>query len=109
MEVGVAESYGKAHSQGVEKVRIESNEEGMKEGFPEATSEYAQRLNQDGVPDSEIHRYTQLSLKEIGRFRNGSSGTGWLQRFRSNLAGIGIIPVRCRRSCHSRIEQFKNN
>ncbi len=81
----------------------------MKEGFPEATSEYAQRPNQDGVPDSEIHRYSRLSLKEIGRFRNGSSGTGSLQRFRYNLAGIGIIPVRYRRSCHSRIEQFQNH
>ena len=50
VEPGVAESYGKALSQGVEKVRTESNEEGMKEGFPEATSEYAQRLKQDGVP-----------------------------------------------------------
>ena len=76
VELGVAESYGKAHSQGVEKARIEGNEERMKEGFREAISEYAQRLNQDGVPDLEIHRYTQLSLKEIGKFKNRNSGTG---------------------------------
>lgn len=48
----------------------------MKESFREATGEFAQRLIQDGVLDSEIHRYVHLSLKEIGKFRNGSSGTG---------------------------------
>ena len=96
------ESYGEAHSQEVEKGRIECKQGGVKEDIREAASELVQRPIQDGVPDSEIHRYAQWSLKEIGRFRNGSSGTAdfsgfgtiWLasESFPSGIAGL-VIPA----------------
>ena len=85
------ESYGEAYSQGIEKGRIEGIEEGRKEGKKEGriegieegkkevirqtTYEFAQRMIEDGMPAPDIQRYTQLSLEEIEKLRNGS-GSG---------------------------------
>ena len=53
------QSYGEAYSQGIRQT----------------TYKFAQRMIQDGVPDSDVQRYTQLPLEEIEKLRNGS-GTG---------------------------------
>ena len=60
-------SYGEAYSQGIEK--------GEENGIRQTTYEFAQRMIKDGVPDSDVQRYTQLPLEEIEKLRNGS-GTG---------------------------------
>ena len=57
------QSYGEAYSQGEEK------------GIRQTTYEFAQRMIQDGVPDSDVRRYTRLSLEEIEKLKNGD-GTG---------------------------------
>ena len=57
------QSYGEAYSQGEEK------------GIRQTTYDFAQRMIQDGVPNSDVRRYTRLSLEEIEKLRNGG-GTG---------------------------------
>ena len=59
----IPQSYGEAYSQGEEK------------GIRQTTYDFAQRMIQDGVPDSDVQRYTRLSLEDIEKLRNGS-GTG---------------------------------
>ena len=61
------QSYGEAYSQGIEK--------GEEKGIRQATYEFARRMIQDGVPDSDVQKYTQLPLDEIEKLRNGG-GTG---------------------------------
>ena len=61
------QSYGEAYSQGVEK----GEEEGKEKGIRQTTYEIAQRMIQDGVPDSDVRRYTRLSLEEIEKLGNG--------------------------------------
>ena len=53
------QSYGEAYSQGIRQT----------------TYEFAQRMIQDGVPDSDVRKYTLLSLEEVEKLRNGG-GTG---------------------------------
>lgn len=61
------QSYGEAYSQGVKK----GKENARKEGIRQTTYEFAQRMIQDGVPDSDVRKYTLLSLEEIEKLRNG--------------------------------------
>ena len=77
------QSYGEAYSQGVKKgkenarkgAREEGIKEGEEEGIRQTTYEFAQRMIQDGAPDSDVRKYTLLSLEEIEKLRN-VSGTG---------------------------------
>ena len=66
VELGVAESCGKAHSQGVEKVRIECNQEGVKEDIREVASELVQRPIQDGVPGQICINIRSCRRKKLG-------------------------------------------
>ena len=69
------QSYGEAYSQGVKKgkenARKEAIEEAIEEGIRQTTYELAQRMIQDGAPDSDVRKYTLLSLEEIEKLRNG--------------------------------------
>ena len=75
----IPQSYGEAYSQGEEKGKREGKEEGIKEGeekgIRQTTYDFAQRMIQDGAPDSDVQRYTRLSWEDIEKLRNGS-GTG---------------------------------
>ena len=60
------ESYGEAHSQEVEKGRIECKQGGVKEDIREAASELVQRPIQDGVPGQICINIRSCRRKKLG-------------------------------------------
>ncbi len=46
--------------------------EGRQEGRQESMKEVAERMISKGMVDSDIHVFTQLSLEEIAKLRNGA-------------------------------------